>query len=264
MKKIITLIFCAALLALPLVSCQGVHTDWDEYLNQPDPEPEPSPDTLSGANKALALYFTGTWCTYCPNMSKTLKAVNEKLDGRLIIVSIHKGDRYSLGFEDDFCKEFSVSSFPSAIFNFEPTVFTNNEDIICEAVSRHLEEVKNPCQISAVKDPDVPGTVNVSVEIRESGKYRIFAALMQDGLVGYQVGQGDDYVSDNVIRELATSPYGDELDAGDGGRTISAGTTVSWTGAAGYEDLQDCYWTLAVLKEDSDGRYVVNNAVRMN
>ncbi len=262
MKRIYSIIFCIAVLALPpaLDSCQGIHSDWEEYQKVPEPEPEPEPESVESC--ALVFYFTGTWCTYCPSMSKSLNKVNERLTGRLITISVHKGDNFSIGFENDFCKRFSVNSFPSAIINYEPTVFGNNEEILFQAANRHLESVKKPCTITITQITDSPTKVQVAVKIAESGKYRIFAALMQDGIKGFQVGQGFDYTFNNVVRALATSPDGDPLLADDGGETLSEGTTVSLDISASYDGADACYWTVAVLKENDKGIFLVNNAAK--
>jgi len=60
MKRIYSLIICIVTLALPLaiVSCQGIHSDWEEYQKAPEPEPEPEPESVE--NCALVFYFTGT------------------------------------------------------------------------------------------------------------------------------------------------------------------------------------------------------------
>lgn len=262
MKRIYSLIFCLAFFALPLAmdSCQGIHSDWEEYQKEPEPEPEPEPEIVE--SRALVFYFTGTWCTYCPNMSKSLNKVNERLSGRLITVSVHKGDNFSVGFENDFCKQLSVNSFPSAIMNYEPTVFGNNEDILYEAASRHLKSVKQPCSITVTQDSDSQTKAQVTVKVAESGKYRIFAALMQDGIKGFQVGQGSDYTFNNVVRALATSPYGDPLLADGGGKTISEGMTVNLNISVSYDGADSCYWTVAVLKENDKGIFLVNNATK--
>ncbi len=241
-------------------SCQGIHSDWEEYQKDPEPEPEPEPEIVE--SRVLIFYFTGTWCTYCPNMSKSLDKVNERLSGRLITVSIHKGDNFSIGFESDFCKKYSVNSFPSAILNYEPTVFGNNEEILYEAARRHLESVKNPCSITVSPDADSPAKAQVTVKVAESGRYRIFAALMQDGIKGFQVGQGSDYTFNNVVRALATSPDGDPLSADDGKETLSDGMTVNLNISASCNTADGCYWTVAILKEDDKGIFLVNNASR--
>ena len=262
MKRIYSLIFCIAALALPLAldSCQGIHSDWEEYQKDPEPGPEPKPETVE--NRALVFYFTGTWCTYCPNMSKSLNKVNERLSGRLITVSVHKGDNFSVGFENDFCKQFSINSFPSAIMNYEPTVFGNNKDILYEAASRHLESVKKPCEITITQDAESPEKAQVTVKIVENGKYRIFAALMQDGIKGFQVGQGSDYTLNNVVRALATSTDGDPLFSDDGYETLSEGMTVNLNISVSYDSADSCYWTVAILKENDKGIYLVNNAAK--
>ena len=262
MKRIYSLIFCIAVLALPpaLNSCQGIHSDWEEYQKEPKPKPEPEPET--NESSALVFYFTGTWCTYCPNMSKSLSKINERLSGRLITVSVHKGDNYSIGYENDFCKRFSVNSFPSAIINYEPTVFGNNEEILFQAANRHLESVKKPCAITITPITDSPNKAQVAVKVAESGKYRIFAALMQDGIKGFQVGQGSDYTFNNVVRALATSPDGAPLIAADGSENLSEGATVNLNISASYNGADGCYWTVAVLKEHDKGIFIVNNAAK--
>ncbi len=262
-RRLATLLLSAAFTLFPLMtlsSCEGIHVDWKEYRTEPEPEPEPEPEEVE--NCALAFYFTASWCTYCPNMAQTLKKVNERLSGRLLIVSIHKSDAYSIGFENDFCRKYAVSSFPSVTFNFDPTIFSNSETIIYEAVSRHLEAVEKPCRISVTLESAHPAEVGARIDITGNGRYRIFAALMQDGIRGYQTGKGDDYVFDNVVRELLTSPDGDELAAADGGLTLQEGMRVSWSASAKYAGAAECYLTVAVLKENADGRFLLDNAVR--
>ena len=39
----------------------------------------------------LVLKFTGTWCTYCPNMTAALETVEEAYPGRMIIMAMHSG-----------------------------------------------------------------------------------------------------------------------------------------------------------------------------
>lgn len=264
MKRIYSLIFCLAVFALPVAmnSCKGIHSDWEEYQNAPKPEPNPEPQPEIVESRALVFYFTGTWCTYCPNMSKSLNKVNERLSGRLITVSVHRGDNFSIGFESDFCKKYSVNSFPSAIMNYNPTVFGNNEEILYEAASRYLESVKKPCSITITPDTDSPAKAQVTVKVTESGKYKIFAALMQDGIKGFQVGQGSDYTFNNVVRALATSPDGDPLHSDDGGETLPESTEINLNISVSYNKAEGCYWTVAILKENDEGIFLLNNAAK--
>lgn len=102
----------------------------------------------------------------------------------------------------------------------------------------------------------------MTVKIAESGKYRIFAALMQDGIKGFQVGQGSDYTFNKVVRAIATSPNGDPLPADDGGGTLSEGMTVNQNISVSYDAAEGCYWTVAVLKENDKGIFLVNNAAK--
>ena len=120
--------------------------------------------------------------------------------------------------------------------------------------------MKKPCSITITPDSESPAKARVAVKVAESGKYRIFAALMQDGIKGFQVGQGPDYTFNNVVRALATSPGGDPLLAEDGGETLSEDMTVNLNISVSYEKADNCYWTVAVLKENDKGIFLVNNA----
>ena len=184
---------------------------------EPLPEPEPEQTEDSGASegtrfyhRVLAMDFTGSWCQYCPNMAKALKTAQEALPGRIVDIAVHAYDDMSPETDcgDKLLAFFKVKGFPSMVMDMDPNTLFNTQE--ASIITGYAEEMA-PEDAPGLSTSWQGSLLSVSVKAIEEGEYKLCVAQVQDGLVAYQTGYGDNYVNHAVLRRYAGSWDGDSL-----------------------------------------------------
>lgn len=191
---------------------------WTCVGQKDDPEPEPAPDVPEqpgGAtegtrfyHRVLALEFTGTWCQYCPNMSKALEDAQELRPGRLVDIAVHAYDEYAPDCADYWVSLFSITGFPSMVLDIDgsTTFNTQQASIITDYVDKTV-----PGKACGIAISCVDGILTLKVKAAEEGDYKLSVAVVEDGLASYQVGYGDNYHHRSVLRSYLSGLSGDDI-----------------------------------------------------
>ena len=74
--------------------------------------------------------MTGTWCTYCPAMTSSLKKVEEKIPGRMVKMAFHSSsssdtDPFHLSQTSTIMSRFGASGFPTCIYDLKAVSYTH-------------------------------------------------------------------------------------------------------------------------------------------
>lgn len=201
---------------------------WTCVGQKDDPEPEPEPDVPEqpgGAtegtrfyHRVLALEFTGTWCQYCPNMSKALEEAQELRPGRLVDISVHAYDDYAPDCADYWVSLFSITGYPSMVLDMDgsTTFNTQQASVMTDYVDRVVPEEACGMAISCAD-----GKLTIKVKAAEEGEYALSVAVVEDGLVSSQVGYGDNYLHRSVLRRYLSSLAGDSIGPLKAGEEVS-------------------------------------------
>ena len=184
--------------------------------DDPDPEPEPDVPELPGGvaegtrffHRVLALEFTGTWCQYCPNMTDALIEAQQLRPYRLVDIAMHAFDEFSPSCADDLVSQFNVSSYPTMVLDMDAS--TSFQSKLASIMTDYVDKtsLQTACGI-ALSCAD--GRLTVKVKAAEEGEHKLAVAVVEDGLVAYQTGYGDNYVNHAVLRRYLTPLAGESL-----------------------------------------------------
>lgn len=253
MRKWLVILLAAA---LSFAACVGQKEDPEEF--DPSENTEEPSGALEGTvfyRRVLALGFTATWCQYCPDMAGAIEEAAAERPGRIIPLSVHYMDELSPSEAAALCSAFSVTEYPSLIFDLDGGTLNGGKD-----ASRIVEYVDNalkaaPCGISAESKVE-DGTLKLDVIVKavKDATYTVAAAWAQDGVsVAQQAGYGPGYVCKAVLRGY--------LEPGTEGRALhplKEGDEGMVSFQAAIPDFENLYIVVYVLE---DGKAV--NAIRL-
>lgn len=205
MKKLLYLLATLFFLA----SCVGQK---DDPIPEPDPDPDPidkpedpvDPPVEEGGDffrRVLALEFTGTWCQYCPRMAYALDEAMEARPDRFVDIAIHAYDDLEAKECAGIVSLFGVSAFPTMVFDWnKSTAFSDQKASLMTAYADKAIAGGAPCGMALSSKMDA-GLLSVTVRIKatEPGTYKLFAALVEDGIVVNQTGAGANFSCRGVL-----------------------------------------------------------------
>ncbi|MFK8275920.1 Omp28-related outer membrane protein [Capnocytophaga cynodegmi] len=244
MRKIFTFGLIAVLASLFMISCNKSDDSLGESNQGENNNPKDNgqtDDKVAFVYKVLVEDFTGTWCQYCPAVTRALqraKNADTPLKERFVVVAIHNGNRKepmeiieSYGLINHFKKlpNLNFQGFPWLIFN------RNQELRAFNAPTRIFERLeKTPTSPIGIKISSQLNTTggNVSVSFKttenlEGLKYHIF--VTQDNLIysqsDYQQGGKYDhnFKHDEVLRSVYGKTSGNELGTLTKGQEVTKG-----------------------------------------
>ena len=211
-RHYLTLLSAAAItFAFALSSCVGQlerQFPWEESIEPVVPQKDTSERNF------LVLDFTATWCVNCPKMATAIAELSDSCSG-VIPIAVHFADEMACEASDYLVDKFSISSFPTAIINFDPELRTSvsSVDILASLAERSLSGLSEDCDITAqVSEDNGTYKIEVTVDYLSAGTYSIGAMVLEDGIKVPQIGGGSEYIHDNVLRAFLQENYsGDPL-----------------------------------------------------
>lgn len=179
----------------------------------------------------LGILFTSTGCTSCPTAAKNLKALQESNPGQIVLVAFHKD--FSMGMPDPMMipetDEMAsalggFTGLPAFFWNMRESSYTGGgqyESFYAETLEAEKKEYETFSGVDVTADLGQDGktlTVNVDITSNMPKVFRYLVMLVEDGITGYEQmsnSQGDDeYVHNNVVRDVLTGVNGDKLNDG--------------------------------------------------
>lgn len=211
---------------------------------EPEPEPEPGPGddgnggddnnqsgefdwSSSFKHRSLALRITADWCGACPYLASSFEAAKTALSGNLEIISLHDAGGLKFSSSYDYFVRYNCTGYPTGVVdsrgnipNYTNASYTGNivKNVSEETVSAY------PTKTGIAISSSVQGrivTADVSVYVKEADNYKVYALLLEDDIIGYQNGGGDNYDHDHVARMQLSAGTGDAMN-------ISTDNTI-WT-----------------------------------
>lgn len=222
--------------------------------------------------KLWGMQFTAASCTYCPELTASLKSVMQEEPGRIVLTSFHVAfdettlpDPMRLPINEEFRNIVKhTDGLPLFAFNMlksQENIVSEREKILSQKTAI-LSDYPASCGVAVAADYDPStsrATVTGKVTSNVSEELRYHMILVEDGVVYSQAGADGTYVHDNVVRAvLAENKWGDKL---NGGIAVEEGVEVSVSRTVQIKDGWNpakMRAVMAVLSE-KDGIYLCNN-----
>ncbi|WP_420187946.1 Omp28 family outer membrane lipoprotein [Bacteroides pyogenes] len=190
---------------------------------EPEPEPNPAPSPLPPAqpqektkSNVLVMDFTGQRCGYCIYEIRELAALEEEYHPNLIVVGIHTS-HYNVNRNFTFNQWYEyadkwVTGYPTIIFNNK----VKSRNLSYQA-KEHIG--KAPVLSSELKAKVNARSVELSfkataVKGKEgelgSRKLNVLFWVTENGLQGYQAGEGYDFIHNHILRGYLNGLWGEE------------------------------------------------------
>lgn len=184
-------------------------------------------------HRSLAMRFTADWCGYCPMMGTAFSSAASQMRGRLLLVSLH-GSQSTYEFEhtNTLADRFLVSGYPTGVVDARASIPNYSSISTTAGVAMEVAEetqASYPAKTGIACSSTLEGNIlnaDVQVYVKEPGSYRTVVLLLEDGIVGYQNGGGNDYVHNDVARFALTSVSGEPFTMTESG---------IWTGSYSAE-----------------------------
>lgn len=178
--------------------------------------------------KLWGMQFTAVSCTYCPELTASLKTIMSEDPDRIVLTAFHvifdestMPDPMRLSINEDFR---AIVKHGDGLPLFSFNMYKSQDAIVDE-----LDKIREQKQMMLVTYPatcgvaleaaydkassEVSVTGRVTSNVSESLRYHIF--LVEDGVQYSQAGVSGTYVHDNVVRSVvAGNRWGDKLNSG--------------------------------------------------
>ena len=190
-------------------------------------------------DRSLAMRFTATWCGFCPYMATAFESAKAQLGDALVLVNLHSTDsNYEFSGTSNLARKFSISDLPTGVVDARAavpnyTVTSTTASVVIEVAKETQEAYPAKTGIACKSVLDGTSlTVDLSVYFKEADDYKVTVLLLEDGIVGYQNGEGSSYRHDDVARLAMTSISGDAVKVAENGtvwnKTYTANIKSSW------------------------------------
>lgn len=230
MKKILS-ILAVSFFMIGMVACDKIDEPYFKPNNEgSDTIPLSDDDINHWQNKKTVLLedFTGVKCINCPKAAALASDLQAQYGHQLVVMGVHAGN-YAIpsGNFPDFTTEegeewnttFKFKSYPIGTINrqYNGSSYGYGDAKWADAVQEAVQGTPNIRLLSAVKYNETNRELKVSVYSKFlnefSDKYNLTVCLMEDNIVGKQLGQGggDDYVHRHVFRGTLNGTWGTEL-----------------------------------------------------
>ena len=172
-------------------------------------------------HKSLFMRFTATWCGYCPRMAKAIASAKEQLPDKIEQVCIH-GYESELQFSQysRLEKQYNIQGYPTGIVdgrieidNYEASVTAKNIVAAVEQTGSTYPVATGIAMSTSLEDGKV--TVQGKVFVKDAGKYKITALILEDDIdkpqTDYAGGNHASYIHNDVARVAMSDVKGDDF-----------------------------------------------------
>ena len=164
---------------------------------------------------SLGMRFTATWCGWCPYMSESFTKAKALLGDRFEFVNLHPNSS-DLAFygTPTLVSQFGISSYPTGIIDGRIRIGNGTDtDAVAQAIAAAVDEQEAlyPVQTAVGLKTTLSGrSLSVDAELfaRQAGTYKLTVYLLENGIVHYQNGGGDNYVHNRIAREALSPSVG--------------------------------------------------------
>lgn len=240
-------------------------------LSVPELPADPEPGNTSFNHRILLLQHTGTYCSNCPNLMTSLKALSEldEYADKYQHVAAHsyneEGDPAYSQAAVNLSQAFCSGYYPELTFNL--TRENTGTSLAVSTITSIIDQLhKESADVGITAAAGLSGNavgVNVQIKAAKAGQYRIAVWVLEDGIRGKQEGATDDWMNthENAIRAMAGSTlnlriYGEKMGELQPGQTAEKSFSIALDEAWKAES---CKVLVLVNAAGTDGRYDLAN-----
>ena len=269
--KLLLAVCCAA-----VVSCTEKPVDPEIPTGDvtiPELPADPAPDNTSFNHRILLLQHTGTYCSNCPNLMTSLKALSEMEEyaSKYQHVAAHsyneEGDPAYSQAASNLSQAFCSGYYPELTFNL--TKENTGTSLAVNTITGIIDQLhKDAADVGIAAATGLSGNaigVNVQIKAAKAGQYRIAAWVLEDSIRGRQEGATDDWMNThgNAVRAMAGNTlnmriYGEKMGELQVGQTAEKSFSVALDEAWKAEN---CKVLVVVNAAGQDGRYDLANCI---
>lgn len=202
------------------------------------------------ANKNVIIEeYTGINCGFCPDGHKIVREYEEGNPGRVFGINVHAGGyaaMYTTQWGTALMNQTGLQGFPSGTVNRH--VFSGNATILDRGsfVSCGNQILAEASFVNVAAQASIDATtrvMTVNVEAyytadAATASNKLNVVLLQDSIIGPQSGASynpaqvtadGQYIHMNMLRDMLTGQWGDDINAPEGSNVIPAGTLIQRT-----------------------------------
>lgn len=225
-------------------------------------------------HKSLGIRFTATWCGYCPNLATSFAMAISQYPNKIEMLNLHPTSS-DLGFSGTSKMEkiLKITRYPSGIIDYRKSIanYTSN-DYTAGLIVNAVKETENAYMVKTGISftSSVSGSklnLNVKLYIKERGDYKVTAVLLEDNIIGYQNGGGDNYNHSSIARVAFSDITGDSVKTSEDNKTVSKNYTATIPSSCNKNNLRVLVYVLkqygsqTIIRTADYGDYYVDNAV---
>lgn len=214
--------------------------------------------------KVAILEFTGTWCTYCPNMVIALNGSEEIFRDRSVIVVVHSNDKLAIDYGNVLTQNvFKFNTLPSLSLDIVRNITrVETPAVLASETMRMVDENRAVCgfAVSSVRSGNEV-TLKMKLKSDETKEYGISVALLESGITGYPQLSSQGYINDYVHNHTLRKFHDDNLYGMDTG-IVAAGAEIEkeFTFDITGFDADNCSFAIFAV-DNQAAKPVVLNAV---
>lgn len=223
-------------------------------------------------HKSLGMRFTATWCGYCPNLATGFAKAVSQYPNKIEQLNLHPASS-NLGFSGTSALSniFNVTGYPTGMIDYRSRIGNYASDDAATLVVDAVKETEKnyPVKTGISFSSSVSGStlnLNVKLYIKEKGDYKVTAVLLEDNIIGYQNGGGDNYNHSSIARVAITDITGDAVSTSEDNKTISKNYTATIPSSCDKNNLRVLVYVLrqygsqTIIRTANYGDYYVDNA----
>lgn len=224
-------------------------------------------------HKSLGMGFTATWCGYCPNLATGFAKAVSQYPNKIEQLNLHPASS-NLGFSGTSALSniFNVTGYPTGMIDYRSRIGNYASDDAATLVVDAVKETEKnyPVKTGISFSSSVSGStlnLNVKLYIKEKGDYKVTAVLLEDNIIGYQNGGGDNYNHSSIARVAITDITGDAVSTSEDNKTVSKNYTATIPSSCDKNNLRVLVYVLrqygsqTIIRTADYGDYYVDNAI---
>lgn len=224
-------------------------------------------------HKSLGMRFTATWCGYCPNLATGFAKAVSQYPNKIELLNLHPTSSI-LGFSGTsaLANIFKVTGYPTGMIDYRKQIDNYASDYAATLVVNAVKETESnyPVKTGISFSSSVSGNtlnLNLKLYIKEKGDYKVTAVLLEDEIVGYQNGGGDNYNHSSIARVAISNIAGDAVSTTINNKTLSKKYTASIPSKCDKNNLRILIYVLrqygsqSIIRTNDYGDYYIDNAV---
>lgn len=224
-------------------------------------------------HKSLGMRFTATWCGYCPNLATGFAKAVSQYPNKIEQLNLHPASS-NLGFSGTSALSniFNVTGYPTGMIDYRSRIGNYASDDAATLVVDAVKETEKnyPVKTGISFSSSVSGStlnLNVKLYIKEKGDYKVTAVLLEDNIIGYQNGGGDNYNHSSIARVAITDITGDAVSTSEDYKTVSKNYTATIPSSCDKNNLRVLVYVLrqygsqTIIRTADYGDYYVDNAI---